>query len=151
MVLLVDSLTALCRAYSDCAPQNVRILSGGLAAGSMAKPKKLFGSARALREGGSLTIIAIMLSDTGIPLDQAIEKEFRGTANMELYLEAADRIDYVNSGTRNAGSMLSPEALAVAEKLHAQAAEKGNEEFGKYLRGLMEETKNNAELVQKLD
>ena len=151
VVLLVDSLTALCRAYSDCAPQNVRILSGGLAAGSMAKPKKLFGSARALREGGSLTIIAIMLSDTGIPLDQAIEKEFRGTANMELYLEAADRIDYVNSGTRNAGSMLSPEALAVAEKLHAQAAEKGNEEFGKYLRGLMEETKNNAELVQKLD
>ena len=82
VVLLVDSLTALCRAYSDCAPQNVRILSGGLAAGSMAKPKKLFGSARALREGGSLTIIAIMLSDTGIPLDQAIEKEFRGTANM---------------------------------------------------------------------
>ena len=151
VVLLVDSLTALCRAYSDCAPQNVRILSGGLAAGSLAKPKKLFGSARGLREGGSLTIIAIMLSGTGIPLDSAIEKEFRGTANMELYLEGADRIDYVNSNTRNAASMLSPEALSVTEKLHGLAAEKGNEEFGKYLCGLMEETKNNAELVQKLD
>ena len=147
----VSSPVELGRAYSDCAPQNVRILSGGLAAGSLAKPKKLFGSARALREGGSLTIIAIMLSGTGIPLDSAIEKEFRGTANMELYLEGADRIDYVNSNTRNAASMLSPEALSVTEKLHGLAAEKGNEEFGKYLCGLMEETKNNAELVQKLD
>ena len=151
VVLLVDSLTALCRAYSDCAPQNVRILSGGLAAGSLAKPKKLFGSARALREGGSLTIIAIMLSGTGIPLDSAIEKEFRGTANMELYLEGSGRIDYVNSSTRNAGSMLSAEALAVTEKLHALATEKGNEEFGAYLNSLIEETENNAQLVQKLD
>ena len=151
VVLLVDSLTALCRAYSDCAPQNVRILSGGLAAGSLAKPKKLFGSARALREGGSLTIIAIMLSDTGIPLDHAIETEFRGTANMELRLEAPGRIDYANSGTRNAGAMLSAEALAVTEKLHALAMEKGNEEFGKYLNGLIEETDNNAQLIQKLD
>lgn len=151
VVLLVDSLTALCRAYSDCAPQNVRILSGGLAAGSLAKPKRLFGTARALREGGSLTIIAVMLSDTGIPLDHAIKKEFRGTANMELSLEGANRIDYTGSMTRNAAAMLSPEALAAMEKLHALAQEKGNEEFGRYLGGLMDETENNDQLIQRLD
>ena len=92
-----------------------------------------------------------MLSGTGIPLDSAIEKEFRGTANMELYLEGADRVDYINSNTRNAGSMLTDEALAVTEKLHALAAEKGNEEFGKYLSALIEDSKDNAQLVQKLD
>jgi len=150
VVLLVDSLTALCRAYSECAPQNVRILHGGLAAGSLSKPKRLFGSARALREGGSLTIIAIMLSDTGIPLDRAIEEEFRGTANMELYLDGSGRIDYTRSLTRNAASMLSEDALRGANRLHDMAQEQGNEAFHARLSSLLEAAADNEALRVQL-
>ncbi len=150
VVLLVDNLTALCRACSECAPQNVRILPGGLAAGSLAKPKRLFGSARALREGGSLTIIAVMLEDTGIALDQAIAEEFRGTANMELYLNQQGQIDYLRSMTRNAASMLDEKAAAAAAKLHQLAAEQGSEAFGAYLDSLLSENETNKALLEKL-
>ena len=149
VVLLVDNLTALGRAYSECAPQNVRILSGGLAAGSLAKPKRLFGSARALREGGSLTIIAVMLEDTGIALDRAIAEEFRGTANMELYMDASGRIDCARSMTRNAASMLDEKARNAYARLHQQAAEIGAEEFSKALDSLLSETESNSQLMDK--
>lgn len=151
VVLLVDSLTALCRAYSEIAPQNVRILHGGLAAGSLARPKRLFGSARALREGGSLTIVAIMLTDTGIPLDHAIEEEFRGTANMELYLNGGGQIDYLRSLTRNAASMLPEETRAAVEKLHAMAEEQGNDAFSAQLNALMQSSNDNDQLIRQLD
>ena len=151
VVLLVDNLTALGRAYSECAPQNVRILPGGLAAGSLAKPKRLFGSARALREGGSLTIIAVMLEDTGIALDQAIAEEFRGTANMELYMDADGRMDCDRSKTRNAISMLGEKARNVYARLHQQAAEQGADAFAHTLNGLLSETENNSQLMDKVD
>lgn len=151
VVLLVDSLTALGRAYSECAPQNVRILSGGLAAGSLSKPRQLFGSARALREGGSLTIVAVMLEDTGIPLDRAIAEEFRGTANMELYMDAGGRVDYKRSMTRNAASMLDEKSQAAYDKLHRQAAEQDSEAFGEYLNGLIRQSENNAQLIGHLE
>ena len=151
VVLLVDSLTALGRAYSECAPQNVRILSGGLAAGSLSKPKQLFGSARALREGGSLTIVAVMLEDTGIALDRAIAEEFRGTANMELYMDAGGRVDYKRSMTRNAASMLDEKSQAAYDKLHRQAAEQDGEAFGEYLNGLIRQSENNAQLIGHLE
>ena len=145
VVLLVDNLTALGRAYSECAPQNVRILSGGLAAGSLAKPKRLFGSARALREGGSLTIIAV------IALDRAIAEEFRGTANMELYMDAAGRMDCKRSMTRNADSMLSEKANAAYLRLHRQAAEQDDEAFARAMDDLLNETQNNSQLMDRLD
>ena len=151
VVLLVDNLTALGRAYSECAPQNVRILPGGLAAGSLAKPKRLFGSARALREGGSLTIIAVMLEDTGIALDRAIAEEFRGTANMELYMDASGRMDCSRSKTRNADSMLDEKACRVYARLHQQAAEQGAEAFAQVMDGLLNETENNSRLTDKID
>ena len=150
VVLLVDNLTALCRAYSECAPQNVRILSGGLAAGALAQPKRLFGSARALREGGSLTIIAVMLDGTGIALNHAIAEEFRGTANMELYLDGKGQMDFLRSMTRNAGSMLDEKAFGVYQRLHQQAAEQGFEHFSAYIRELLVQTGDNAELMDKL-
>ena len=151
VVLLVDNLTALGRAYSECAPQNARILPGGLAAGSLAKPKRLFGSARALREGGSLTIIAVMLNQTDIPLDRAIAEEFRGTANMELYMDANGRMDCANSMTRNAASMLSEKAVAVYNRLHGQAAEQPVQAFDDFLSGLLDETESNAQLMERMD
>ena len=151
VVLLVDSLTSLCRACSECAPQNVRILPGGLAAGSLAQPKRMFGSARALREGGSLTIIAVMRSDTGSPLDRAIAEEFQGTANMELYLDAQGRIDFVRSMTRNAASMQAEALRTAAETLRKKAAEIGTEAFSAYLNGLIGDSKDNNELITRLD
>lgn len=151
VVLLVDNLTALGRASSDCAPQNVRILPGGLAAGSLAKPKRLFGSARALREGGSLTIIAVMLEDTGIALDRAIAEEFRGTANMELYMDGSGRMDCRRSMTRNAASMLDEKRQAAYSKLHQQAAAQDGEAFYETLTDLLQQTENNDQLIEKLD
>lgn len=151
VILLIDSLTCLCRAYSECAPQHVRILPGGLAAGSLARPKHLFGAARSLREGGSLTIIAIMLEDTGIPLDHAIAEEFRGTANMELRLDQDGRIDYIRSMTRNPSSMLDAQKAAICEKLHLLAREKGNEAFGSYLDSLMQRYGDNSRLMQSIE
>lgn len=150
VVLLIDSLTALCRAYSECAPQNVRILPGGLAAGSLANAKRLFGSARALREGGSLTIIAVMLSDTGISLDQAIAEEFRGTANMELYLTADGQIDCSRSLTRNADAMLTPEGRKGLKQLR-RMAESDPEGFSSRLASLLDNTTNNSQLLQQLN
>ena len=150
VVLLVDNLTALGRAYSDCAPQNVRILSGGLAAGALAKPKRLFGSARALREGGSLTIIGVMLEETGISLDRAIAEEFRGTANMELYMDGAGRMDFQRSMTRNAASMLDEKRQAAYGRLHQQAAEQGSEAFAAFLDDLLNRTENNGQLIDQL-
>ena len=150
VVLLVDSLTALGRAYSECAPQNVRILPGGLAAGSLANPKRLFGSARALREGGSLTIIAVMLEETDIPLNRAIAEEFRGTANMELYMDANGRMDCARSMTRNAASMLNEQARAVYSRLHQQAAQQDADTFRAAMDTLLDETESNAELMEKL-
>ena len=150
VVLLIDSLTALCRAYSECAPQNVRILPGGLAAGSLANAKRLFGSARALREGGSLTIIAVMLADTGISLDQAISEEFRGTANMELYLSADGQIDCTRSLTRNADAMLTPEARTGLKQLR-RMAESDPEGFTARLASLLDNTAKNTQLLQQLN
>ena len=148
VVLLVDSLTALCRACSECAPQSVRILSGGLAAGSLARPKRLFGAARSLREGGSLTIVAIMLADTGIPLDHTIAEEFRGTANMELYLNANGQIDYARSMTRNGDAMLTAEAREAMTALRSALKEKGGEAFSARLNDLLRDTSSNRELIK---
>ena len=128
----------------------MRILPGGLAAGSLTRPKHLFGAARCLREGGSLTIVAIMLEDTGIPLDHAIAEEFRGTANMELRLNQSGQIDYSRSMTRNAAGMLDADRLAACEKLHHLAAEKGNDAFGAYLEELMKKSADNEQLIRNI-
>ncbi len=133
VVLFVDSLTSLCRAYNDAAPQNARMLQGGLAAGAVNKPKRLFGAARNVEEGGSLTVIAVMTADTLSPLDAAIADEFHGAANMELRLmrsanaPLSPMIDLSVSGTRNAQLMQSADQAECSRLIHALAEKLGNE------------------------
>ena len=118
VVILLDSITRLARAYNILAPQSGRILSGGVDAKALSKPKRFFGSARSLEHGGSLTIIATALVETGSRMDEVIFEEFKGTGNMELVLdrEIADRrvypaIDINRSGTRREELLLTEKEL----------------------------------------
>ena len=118
VVILLDSITRLARAYNILAPHSGRILSGGVDANALSKPKRFFGSARSLENGGSLTIVATTLVDTGSRMDEVIFEEFKGTGNMELVLdrEIADRriypaIDLNRSGTRREELLLTEKEL----------------------------------------
>ena len=116
VVLLIDSMTRLGRAYNNEAPGTGRLLTGGLDAKALTRPKRFFSSARNVEGGGSLTIVATALVDTGSRLDQVVFEEFKGTGNMELVLSrdlANQRlwpaIDIPKSGTRNEELLLHPE------------------------------------------
>jgi transcription termination factor Rho len=116
VVVFLDSITRLARAWNAECPQSGKILSGGLDANAMQKPKAFFGSARRVEEGGSLTIVATALIDTGSRMDEVIFEEFKGTGNMEIMLDRklVDRrvwpaIDINRSGTRREEMLLDPE------------------------------------------
>ncbi len=116
MVVVLDSITRLARAYNLAQPASGRILSGGVDSAALYPPKKFLGAARNIENGGSLTIIASALVDTGSKMDEVIFEEFKGTGNMELKLDRdlADKrifpaIDPVASGTRNEDLLISPE------------------------------------------
>lgn len=116
VVVLLDSITRLARAYNTEVPHSGKILSGGVDASALQKPKRFFGAARNIEEGGSLTIIATALIDTGSRMDEVIFEEFKGTGNMELHLDRklADRrlfpaIDITRSGTRKEELIVNPE------------------------------------------
>ena len=118
VIILLDSITRLARAYNTLAPKSGRILSGGLDANALHKPKRFFGSARNIEGGGSLTILATALIDTGSRMDELIFEEFKGTGNMELHLDRmlADRrifpaIDITKSGTRREELLVDPGEL----------------------------------------
>src|SRR6185295_10067890 len=118
VVILLDSITRLARAYNTITPSSGRVLSGGLDAAALHKPKRFFGAARNIEEGGSLTILATALVDTGSRMDDVIFEEFKGTGNMEVYLDRklADRrifpaIDITRSGTRKEELLLTPDEL----------------------------------------
>jgi transcription termination factor Rho len=118
VVILLDNLTRLARAYNTVQPHSGKILTGGVDANALQKPKRFFGSARNVEEGGSLTIIATALIDTGSRMDEVIFEEFKGTGNMELVLDRrlADRrvwpaIDLIKSGTRKEELLYHPEEL----------------------------------------
>jgi transcription termination factor Rho len=153
VVILLDSLTRFGRAHNTVAPQSGKILSGGVDASALHKPKRFFGSARNIEDGGSLTIIATALTETGSRMDDVIFEEFKGTGNMELVLDRkiADRriypaIDIFRSGTRKEELLLSqaeinrvmllrqfladmPEAEAIEFLLRQMAKSKNNKEF----------------------
>ena len=160
VVLIVDSLTRLARAYNAVEKGTGRTLSGGLDAQSLEKPKRFLGSARAVdptQGGGSLTIIATALVDTGSRMDQVIFEEFKGTGNSELVLsrELAERrifpaIDLVASATRREELLLGPPALAVAHALRQRIAGMSAVNALNDLLGELKSTKTNAELIQKL-
>ncbi|MFZ8835230.1 MAG: transcription termination factor Rho, partial [Candidatus Caldipriscus sp.] len=118
VVILLDSLTRLTRAYNQITPSTGKTLSGGIEASAFVKPKKFFGSARKIEEGGSLTILATALIETGSRMDDVIFEEFKGTGNMELVLDRklAERrifpaIDLFRSGTRKEELLLSKSTL----------------------------------------
>jgi transcription termination factor Rho len=118
VVILLDSITRLARAYNTITPSSGRVLSGGLDSNALQRPKRFFGAARNIEEGGSLTIIATALVETGSRMDDVIFEEFKGTGNMEVYLDRklADKrtfpaIDLSRSGTRKEELLLTPEEL----------------------------------------
>ncbi len=118
VVILLDSITRLARAYNTITPSSGRVLSGGLDSNALQRPKRFFGAARNIEEGGSLTIIATALVETGSRMDDVIFEEFKGTGNMEVYLDRklADKrtfpaIDISRSGTRKEELLLTPEEL----------------------------------------
>ncbi len=124
VVVLLDSITRLARAYNNTVPSSGKLLSGGVDAAALHRPKRFFGAARNLEEGGSLTILGTALVDTGSRMDDVIFEEFKGTGNMELVLDraVADRrifpaLDVLRSGTRREEKLLAPEALARADLL----------------------------------
>lgn len=159
VVVLLDSLTRLSRAYNLAAPASGRILSGGVDAAALYPPKKFFGAARNLREGGSLTIIASALVETGSKMDEVIFEEFKGTGNMELRLsrQLADRrifpaIDVNASGTRREEMLLKPEELKIMWKLRRVLGTLDQQSALELILGKLKDTQNNAEflmLVQK--
>ncbi len=159
VVVLLDSITRLSRAYNLAAPASGRILSGGVDASALYPPKKFFGGARNLREGGSLTIIASALVETGSKMDEVIFEEFKDTGNMELRLsrQLADRrifpaIDINASGTRREEMLLKPEELRIMWKLRRVLGTLDQQSALEAVLDRLKETQSNAEflmLVQK--
>ncbi len=160
VVLILDSITRLARAYNTVEEGTGRTLSGGIDAGSLEKPKRFFGSARNIdpsEGGGSLTIIATALIDTGSRMDQVIFEEFKGTGNSELLLsrELAERrifpaIDLSGSATRREELLLPEESLSVSQAMRRELSDYAPVDAMNEVLGLMRQTDSNAELVQKL-
>ncbi|MCP9467699.1 MAG: transcription termination factor Rho [Candidatus Granulicatella sp. P6S_S16_bin.50.1] len=156
VIILMDSLTRLARAYNLTIPPSGRTLSGGIDPAALYRPKKFFGSARNIEEGGSLTILATALVETGSRMDDVIYEEFKGTGNSEIHLsrELAERrvfpaIDVKRSGTRKEDMLLSQETLeAIWQVRHAINGDglETSEQLVKQLR----ETKSNADFIRRL-
>lgn len=154
VVVLLDSLTRLSRAYNLAAPASGRILSGGVDASALYPPKKFFGAARNIEGGGSLTIIASALVETGSKMDEVIFEEFKGTGNLELRLsrQLADKrifpaIDVNASGTRREELLLPPEELKVIWRLRRLMASLEKEAAVELLLTKLRETQSNAEFL----
>ena len=158
VVILLDSITRLARAYNTVVPPSGKILSGGVDSNALHRPKRFFGAARNIEEGGSLTIMATALVDTGSRMDEVIFEEFKGTGNMEIHLDRklSDKrifpaIDINRSGTRKEELLLSPDELNrvwILRKLLAPLTPVDSMEF---LLEKMEGTKHNAEFLSLMN
>ncbi len=158
VVILLDSITRLARAYNLTIPSSGRTLSGGLDPAALHKPKKFFGAARKIENGGSLTILATALIDTGSRMDEVIFEEFKGTGNMEVVLDRSlsekrifPAIDINKSGTRREDLLLKPEEMNAVYSLRKAMSTMPQAEVTEQLLAQMMATKNNAELVEKLN
>lgn len=154
VVILLDSLTRLARAYNTVQPHSGKILTGGVDAHSLHKPKRFFGAARNIEHGGSLTIIASAMIDTGSRMDEVIYEEFKGTGNMELVLDRrlAERrvypaIDVVKSGTRKEELLFHPTELEKVYLLRAALADLSPLDAMNLLLGRLKKTGSNAEFL----
>ena len=154
VVILLDSITRLARAYNTVSPSSGKVLSGGVEANALQKPKRFFGAARNIENGGSLTIIATALIETGSKIDEVIFEEFKGTGNMELVLDrkiANKRIwpavDLLASSTRRDDLLLEDAVLRRMWILRRHLAEHMPVEAMEELQKLLTNTKNNEELL----
>jgi len=158
VVILLDSITRLARAHNTVAPSSGKVLSGGVEANAMQKPKQFFGAARKIEFGGSLTILATALIETGSKMDEVIFEEFKGTGNMELVLDRrlANRrifpaIDLVGSSTRRDDLLLSPDVLQRMNILRLYINDMNTEEAMNELLKRMRGTKDNEEFLSSMN
>ncbi len=157
VVILLDSITRLGRAYNTVIPSSGKVLSGGVDANALQRPKRFFGAARNLEEGGSLTIIATALIETGSRMDDVIYEEFKGTGNMEIHLERrlAEKRVYPSmnlnkSGTRREELLVKREDLQKTWVLRKLIYDMDEIEAMEFILGKMKETKNNAEFFDMM-
>jgi len=158
VVILLDSITRLARAYNNETPHSGKIMTGGIDASAMQMPKKFFGAARNVEHGGSLTIFATALIDTGSKMDDYIFEEFKATGNMELHLDRrlVDRrtwpaIDISRSGTRREELLLDPKELELAYRLRRVLSELNPIEAVELLKGRLAKTRTNAEFLMTMN
>ena len=155
VVILLDSITRLARAYNQVIPSSGKVLTGGVDANALERPKRIFGAARNIEEGGSLTIIGTALIDTGSRMDDVIYEEFKGTGNNEIHLErrmAEKRvfpaINLTRSGTRREELLLDPEVLQKTWVLRKFIYDMDEIEAMEFLLDKLKKTKNNAEFFE---
>lgn len=158
VVVLLDSITRLARAYNTEVPHSGKILTGGVDANALQKPKRFFGAARNIEEGGSLTILATALIDTGSKMDEVIFEEFKGTGNAELHLDRrlVDRrtypaIDINSSGTRREELLLDPKELELVFRLRRVLSDMNPVESVELLKGRLEKVPSNAQFLMSMN
>jgi transcription termination factor Rho len=157
VVILLDSITRLARAYNTIVPASGKILSGGVDSNALQRPKRFFGAARNIEEGGSLTIVATALIDTGSRMDEVIFEEFKGTGNMEIHLDRklTDRrvfpsIDIQKSGTRKDELLIPKDDLSRVWVLRKVLSPLSPVEAMELLLSKMSKTKGNAEFLASM-
>lgn len=157
VVILLDSITRLARAYNTVAPASGKILTGGVDANALQKPKRFFGAARNIENGGSLTIIATALTETSSRMDEVIFEEFKGTGNMELQLDRKlsnkrifPAVDIMSSSTRRDDLLLEPDTLNRMWILRRFLGDRNSIEAMEFIKDRMERTSNNEELLRTM-
>ena len=158
MVILLDSITRLGRAYNTVVPSSGKVLTGGVDANALQRPKRFFGAARNIEEGGSLTILATALIDTGSRMDEVIFEEFKGTGNSEIILDrkVADKrvfpaIDITRSGTRKEDLLVDDKTLKKMYVLRRILNPMGTVDAIEFLLDKLRSTKDNAEFFDSMN
>jgi len=158
VVILLDSITRLARAYNTVSPASGKVLSGGVDANALHKPKRFFGAARNIENGGSLTIIATALTDTGSKMDDVIFEEFKGTGNMELQLsrQLANKriypaVDIMASSTRRDDLLHSKETIQRMWILRRYLADMNPVEAMEFFKDRLEKTATNEEFLASMN
>ena len=158
VVILLDSITRLARAYNTVVPSSGKVLTGGVDANALQRPKRFFGAARNIEEGGSLTIIATALIDTGSRMDEVIFEEFKGTGNSEIILDRklADKrtfpaMDITKSGTRKEELLLDKGTLSKMWVLRRILTPMGVVDAMEFLLDKLKDTKSNADFYEQMN
>ncbi len=158
VVILLDSITRLARAYNTVTPTSSKILSGGVDANALQKPKRFFGAARNIENGGSLTIIATALTETSSKMDEVIFEEFKGTGNMELQLDRKlsnkrifPAVDIMASSTRRDDLLLRPETQNRMWILRRFLSDRNSIEAMEFIKDRMDRTSDNDELLRTMN